>query len=90
MTEDQVKFVQRPKRSWREPSPVERLEIIRKQIALNDEKPTDSGWLMRDGVLRDRESILMAEIAKLKTLIPYEKEPMTFLEAIEKEQNATS
>jgi len=61
---DEIRYPHRPKRSWREPSPVERLEMIRKQIALNDEKPTDPMWLERDGVLRRRESVIMSEIKK--------------------------
>jgi len=61
---DEIRYPHRPKRSWRERSPIERLEMIRKQIALNDEKPTDPNWEIRDTVLRGRESVLMAEIER--------------------------
>lgn len=67
MSEDQQKFVQRPKRSWREPSLFERLKIIRDQIEINDQKPTDKMWLIRDQVLRGRESELMVEIKSEKS-----------------------
>ena len=62
MTEDQVKFVQRPKRTWREPSPIERLAIIQEQIRINDLKPTDLLWCDRDTILRRRESAILLEI----------------------------
>ena len=67
MSEDQQKYVKRSTRTWREPSFIERLKIIRDQIALNDQKPTDKMWLIRDNVLRDRESALMVEIEAERT-----------------------
>lgn len=66
MAEDQARYVRRPTRSWRDPSPVERLKIIQDQIALNDKKPTDPNWQLRDLVLRTRESALLVEIETLK------------------------
>jgi len=67
MKEDQVRYVPRPNRSFREPSLAERLEIIRGQIKVNDQKPTDPNWEMRDTALRRRESALMVEIERGKT-----------------------
>ena len=62
MTEDQQKYVQRPKRSWREPSLIERLSVIQSQIKINDQKPTDLMWADRDLILRKRECVILAEI----------------------------
>jgi len=64
---DEIRYPHRPKRSWREPSLTERLEMIRKQIKLNDEKPTDLMWCERDTVLRHRESVIMTQIEMEKS-----------------------
>lgn len=64
MTESQQKYVQHPKRTWRDPSPIERLAIIQEQIRINDTRPTDPNWQERDLVLRNRESALLMEIER--------------------------
>lgn len=66
MTEDQKKYVKRSTRTWRDPSPIERLAIIQEQIKINDLKPTDKMWLIRDQVLRNRESELLIDIERTK------------------------
>ena len=60
--EEQARYVRRPMRPWRESSLADRLKVVQEQIKLNDEKPTDPNWEMRDTVLRDRESKLLVEI----------------------------
>jgi len=70
MNEEQQKYVQRPKRSWREPSLIERLAIIREQIRINDLKPTDLLWCDRDTILRRRESAILVEIESAKNERP--------------------